>query len=155
MKKYVISILLSLAIGFFLSKSFLEQYSDYNNSKSIASSGVIGYFIKYGEYSSLQELESNTTSLTNYIYTENNGKYVVYIGITLNKENLEKMLTYFKNLGYDVSSEEFVISDLEYVNYLKNADKLVFNTSDYTVLGEVISQILSKYEELVINNDKN
>jgi len=155
MRKYIVSILLSLTVGFFLSKSFLEQYNGYNNSKSISSNGVIGYFVKYGEYSSIEEMEKNTTALTNYIYNQSNDKYIVYIGITLDKNNLKKMMTYFNDIGYNVTSEEFVISDKNYLNFLKNADKLLLNTTDYTVLGEVISQILFKYEEFVINDDKN
>ena len=65
------------------------------------------------------------------------------------------MMTYFNDIGYNVTSEEFVISDKNYLNFLKNADKLLLNTTDYTVLGEVISQVLFKYEEFVINDDKN
>lgn len=57
-------------------------------------------------------------------------------------------------MKYNVTTEEFIITNKDYINYLENADKLLTNTNDLTVLGEVSSQILSKYEELVINGSK-
>lgn len=154
MKKYIVSILFGLVVGFFLSKSLIEEYSGYNKAKTVASNGVTAYFIKYGEYDSLESLEKDTTALANYIYTEDEGKFVVYIGITMNEGNLDKLITYFENLNYNVTTEQFVITNTDYINYLENADKLLENTTDLTVLGEVSSQILSKYEELVINSGK-
>lgn len=154
MKKYFISIIFGLLIGFFISKNFLEEYKGYTKIKPISNSGVTAHFIKYGEFDSLEELEKNTTTLTNYIYTEKDNKYNVYIGITTNESTRDKLITYFKKLKYNVSSEEFVITNKEYIEYLESADKLLDNTTDMSVLGEVSSQILSKYEEIVINGSK-
>lgn len=135
-----------------MSKSFLEEYNNYSGVKTVSSNGVNAYFIKYGEYNSLEELEKNTLSLPNYIYTENENLYSVYIGITMNQDNLTKLINYYKKLGYKVTSEELIITKKGFINYLTNADKLLENTKDETVLGEVSSQILSKYEELVISD---
>ena len=65
---------------------------------------------------------------------------------------LYKILNYYKSLNYDVTTEEYFITNKDYINYLTNADKLIENTDDASVLNEVCSQILSKYEELVIND---
>ena len=154
MKKYFASILFGLVIGVVLSKTILEEYDDYTKIGKVSSSGVNAYFIKYGEYESLSDLEKNTISLTNYIYTKQNDKYSVYIGITTSEQIKDKLVDYFEKLNYSVATEEFVITNEEYINYLKNADKLLENTSDLSVIGEVCSQILSKYEELVINDSK-
>ncbi len=152
MKKYVISILFGLAVGFFLGKTLLEEYHNYHGIKQVALDGVNAYFIKYGEYASLEELEKNTLALANYIYTEKDGKYSAYVGITTDNDNCQKLEAYFKTLGYQVTIEEYVLTNKDYVNYLTNADKLLSNTQDEAVIGEVCSQILSKYEELVIND---
>lgn len=154
MKKYFVSILLGLIIGFFLSKTLLEEYNGYSGIKTVSSTGITAYFIKYGQYDSLDELEKKTISLANYIYVEQNNKYNVYIGITANEETRDKLIEYFKTLNYEVEYEEFVITNTSYIDYLENADKLLENTNDMSVLGEVSSQILSKYEELVINGNK-
>lgn len=70
----------------------------------------------------------------------------------MNQDNLTKLINYYKKLGYKVTSEELIITKKGFINYLTNADKLLENTKDETVLGEVSSQILSKYEELVISD---
>lgn len=155
MKKYLVSCIFGLLIGFFLCKTVLNEYDSTSSIKVSSKTGISAYFIKYGEYSSKDELEKKTISLTNYIYSIKGDKYIVYIGITLDQSNLEKLLDYYKNLKYDVSYEEYVISNNEYIEYLMNADKLIENTNDNTVIGEVSSQILSKYEELVINGSQN
>ena len=155
MKKYILSILLGISVGFFLSKNILNNYNGYTKIKSTSKNGMTAYFIKYGEYNSLEELEKNTSSLTNYIYTEKDNKYIAFIGITTNKNNKDKLLNYFKKMKYNATCEEFTITNKEYIEYLTNADKLLENTTDMTVLGEVSSQVLSKYEELVINGSKN
>ena len=154
MKKYVASILFGLLVGFILGKTLLEEYHSYHGIKTVASEGMTAYFIKYGEYKTMEDLEKATLSLTNYIYTEKDNLFHVYIGITTNEDNLNKLVNYFKELGYNVSTEEFVLTEKNYLNYLVNADKLIENTKDNAVLGEVSSQILSKYEELVISDSE-
>ncbi len=148
----MVSIIFGLLVGFFLGKTLLEEYHSYNGIKTVNVDGISAYYIKYGEYDSLETLEKETLTLSNYIYTEKDGKFSVYIGITASKDNLDKILNYYKSLNYDVTTEEYFITNKDYINYLTNADKLIENTDDASVLNEVCSQILSKYEELVIND---
>ena len=152
MKKYFVSIFLGLVIGILLSKTVLEEYNGYNGIKMVSKEGINAYFIKYGEYDSLEELEKNTISLPNYIYREKDNKYSAYIAITSNEFIRDKLLDYFRGINYKVSYEEFNITSEKYIDYLQTADKLLENTSDLSVIEEVCSQILSKYEELVIND---
>lgn len=154
MKKYFLSIIFGLIIGFFLSKTFINEYDGYKNIKTVSSTGTNAYFIKYGSFNTLDELEKKTISLTNYVFIEKDGKFDVYIGITTKEDIKDKLIKYFKGLNYDVSYDEFFITNKEYIEYLLNADKLLENTNDLSVLGEVCSQILSKYEELVINGSE-
>ena len=154
MKKYFVSIIFGLVIGFFLSKNFLEEYNSFSKIRTTSQTGITAYFIKYGEYKTLDILEKKTSNLTNYIYTKKDNTYNVYIGITTSEENREKLMNYYKKLKYKVTSEEYIITNKDYISYLENADKLLSSTTDMSVLGEVSSQILSKYEELVINGSK-
>lgn len=151
MKKNLIIVLCAIAIGFFMGKTFLEQYEGYNGIKVTSSSGEILYFIKYGEYETMEEMESETISLSNYIYNEVNDKYYVYIGITKNKDNLIKLNNYFNSLGYIVYTEEFLVTNESFLKMLENYDSILANTDDSVVISSISNQILTKYEECVIN----
>lgn len=155
MKKYILSIVLGMLVGVFMSKTFLEEYDNYKGIKKVSNTGTNAYFIKYGTYKDEKELEKNTSKLINYIYTKEEDKYIVYIGITFDKNNLDKLLNYYKSLKYNVEVEEYVITSKPFIEYLTNTDKLISNSKDSSVIGEVCNQVLSKYEELVINGSKN
>ena len=66
MKKYLLTFIIALIIGFFLSTFFLRQYDNFNGIK-VSSTGENLYFVQYGVFSSLESLEENTISLQNYV----------------------------------------------------------------------------------------
>ena len=107
------------------------------------------YFIKFNSYPSIKEMEKNTLSLTNYIYKKNVDVYDVYIGITNDYENLIKLNNYFSSLGYNTFTEEFLITNKEFLLELKNYDSILKSTEDTVVISSINSQILEKYEELI------
>lgn len=154
MKKYFILVVLAVAIGFFMGKTFLEQYDSFEGIKLTSSNGEILYFIKYGEYSSMEEMEHGTITLSNYIYNEINNKFYVYIGITNDNDNLVKLTNYFSKLGYNVYTEEFLVTNNRFLEVLKNYDSILKNTDDDVVIASISSQVLTKYEEIVENGNK-
>ena len=150
MKKYLFSLFIALVIGFFLCNIFLKQYDNYKGIK-VSNNGEELYFVQYGVYSSLESLEENTINLQNYVYNEQEGLYYVYVGITKLKENADKIVRYYNNLGYDAIIKKFNIASKVFVESLENYDEVLKNTEDNTVIASIISQVLSKYEEVVIN----
>lgn len=149
MKKYLFSIFVALIVGFVMAKVFLEQYDSYQGIKFTSNSGEMVYFIKFNSYPSIQEMEKNTLSLTNYIYKKNVDVYDVYIGITNDYENLIKLNNYFSSLGYNTFTEEFLITNKEFLLELKNYDSILRSTEDTVVISSINSQILEKYEDLI------
>ena len=100
MKKYLFTFLIAIVTGFFLSYIFINQYNDFNGitvSKTVENV----YFIQYGVFSSLESMEKETITLTNYIYSKIDDMYFVYVGITKNSDNANKIINYYKNLGYE------------------------------------------------------
>lgn len=154
MKKYLLTILIALIVGFFLGNFLLKQYNDYN-SLTVSTETTELYFFQYGVYSNLENMEENTINLENYIYKIENDKYYVYIGLTGNKNNIDKLNKYFKSLGYDVIVKSYYISNQEFINLLNNFDEVIKNTEDSTVLSSIICQTLQKYEEVVNSGNKN
>ena len=153
MKKYFLLIILAISIGFFMGKSFLEQYDGYKGIRIASSTGDIVYFIKFGEFSSYEEMEKDTISLNNYIYNEVNGKFIVYIGITDSNSNLIKLTNYYNKLGYNTITEEYLVTNQQFLNVLNDYDAILESTDDEVVITSISSQILTKYEEYVNNGN--
>lgn len=109
------------------------------------------YFLQQGVYSSKENMENNLKSFNYYIYNEKDNLFYVYVAITGNKENLEKIQSYFKNLGYDLYVKEFIVENANFIEVLNKYEELLKQTNDNTTISSICSQILSKYEELVLN----
>ena len=154
MKKYLLTIIISLVVGFLLSNYLLKQYDDYKGIK-VYKEGRKLYFIEYGIFDNYNQMEANTINLENYIYQINNDKYHVYIGITENNEVLNKIINYFNKIGYKTTIQEFYISNERFIKAIENNDEVLLLTNDDVVIGEVVSQGLTTYEEVVINENKN
>lgn len=150
MKKYLLTFLIALVIGFFLSNFFLKQYDDFEGIK-VSGKGENLYFVQYGVFSSLESLEENTISLQNYVYNKQDNLYYVYVGITKLEENAKKIVNYYKNLGYDAIIKEFGITNKSFLELLVNYDEVLKNTDDETAIASIINQVLIKYEEVVIS----
>lgn len=153
MKKYLFTIIISLLVGFLLSNYILKQYDDYKGI-TVYKDGEMLYFIEYGVYDNYSDMEKNTINLENYIYQFDDNKYYVYIGITKNDEVLNKINNYFKNLGYSINTKEFYVTNNEFTKLIENNDAILLLTNDEVVIGEVVSEGLTSYEKVVINEGK-
>lgn len=154
MKKTLFVILTALIIGFFLGSFFIKKYSG-NLNLVIANSASEVYFIQYGVFSDFDSMEKNTINLENYIYKEELDKYYVYVGITKNKDNCFKMQNFYSQLGYNTIVKSYFINNSDFLKILDDYDEIISKIEDNTVLSSVMSQVLSKYEEVVIRSDKN
>ena len=152
MKKYFILIVISLIIGFFLSIFVINQYSD-NKGIVVYKEGHELYFFKYGEFKSKEEMENNTINLENYIYKNDADIYKVYIAITKNADNVDKIKKYYSK--YSLEVEKFYISNDKFVKKIDDLDNILKSTGDEMTIGEIISQELSSYDEVVINDRQN
>lgn len=150
MKKYLLTFLLALVIGFFLSNLFIKQYDNYTGFK-ISNMGTELYFIQYGVFSSLESMERETIELENYVYNIDSDMYYVYVGITKNEKNANKIMNYYKTLGYDTILKQYDITNDNFLEEVENYDNILLSTEDTTAIASLINQILTKYEEVVIN----
>ena len=150
MKKYLLTFIIALIVGFFLSNFFLKQYDDFEGIK-VVNKGENLYFVQYGVFSTLDSLEENTISLQNYVYNKQDDLYYVYVGITKLKENAEKIVNYYKNIGKETIIKEYGITNKDFLKLLENYDTVLKNTNDETAIASIINQVLVKYEEVVIS----
>jgi len=146
MKNNLLIILLSILIGFLLTKFTFNQYeTDYNLTTVFNSSEEVT-FLKLGIFDKLDNID-----ITNYIYNTIDNKYHVYIGITKDKENIKKIKELYKETEYDITETTISIDNKEFIEILTQYDLLLNEVTDSEVIKTISTSILSKYEELVIN----
>lgn len=148
--KIIIPILLSIIIGTYLGYMIFNQYS--NNSESIFSESIPIYFLQQGVYSSKTSMEDNTKLLSEYIYSLEDNKYRVFVGISSDKKNSEKVKSIFNKKGIDIYIKEGYISDKSFVEKLKQYDQIITSSNDEGAILELEKQILSEYELVVKSN---
>ena len=108
--------------------------------------------LQYGVYSSNDSMVENTKNLKNYFYYIENNKYHVIIGVTLDKD-LKDKIKKANSIDNDIYIKKVSINNDEFIESLKQYDNLIKNTEDKTTILTAEKQILSKYEELIINNE--
>ena len=146
MKNNLLTILLSILIGFLLTKFTFNQYeTDYNLTTVFNSSEEVT-FLKLGIFDKLDNID-----ITNYIYNTIDNKYHVYIGITKDKDNIKKIKELYKETEYDITETTISIDNKEFIEILTQYDLLLNEVTDSEVIKTISTSILSKYEELVIN----
>ena len=146
MKKYLLTIIVSLLVGFLLSFYMLKEYEK-TDIFPVFNESETAYLIQQGVYSSMESMQENTAHLTDYIYSVIDNMYYVYIGISLESDNVEKIQEYYKNKDINTIIKTTTISDNDLINSLKQYDMVLKETSEEETIKEIIKQTLSKYKE--------
>ena len=144
-KKFLISIILVIILGIISAKS-VYSLSENINEKNIY------YFLQLGVYENLDDLNQDTKDIDDKIVLKEEKKFYVYVGISKNKNNLNKISNLYKNLGYNLIIKPKNIVSEEFKANLEQFDKLLKDTNDLEELKKIMSVILSSYQEMVINS---
>lgn len=150
-KTTILYILGAISIGVFIGK---YVYNGYQNETKEAFKDMNEniYLLQYGVYSSNDSMVENTKNLKNYFYYIENNKYHVIIGVTMDKDLKDKIKN-ANSIDNDIYIKKVSINNDEFIESLKQYDNLIKNTEDKTTILTAEKQILSKYEELIINNE--
>jgi hypothetical protein len=150
--KTVISATLAIVVGFILGKFILNQYhSDYDIKPVFNETDGSIYFLKQGEYETLELMEESMLEFENYIFENKENKYITYVGITADYENMIKLQGFFANHGYSIYIEEINIDEPVFLDVLSQYDQMLRETEDSLVIKTLTGEVLKKYEELVVN----
>ena len=103
------------------------------------------YVFQYGVYSNKNNMINNLKNI-NYTYQLIDNKYYVYVGMTKNKENIEKLKKYFKSLSYNIYLKEIKV-DGEFVETLEQYDLLLDEAITNESISTILSTTLAKFEE--------
>jgi len=148
MKKYILTIVASLLVGFFLSDYMIKKYGETSITLPVFNTTQTAYLIQQGVYSSYESMQNNTSNLSDYIYSNIDGMFYVYIAMTLDSENVSKLQNYYKDKGINTIVKTTTLNDSDFINSLTQYDTILKQTTDKSTIKEICKQILSKYKEV-------
>jgi len=142
MKKYMLTIIISLLVGILLSNYMIKEYDSsilptFNEKRTL-------YLVQQGVYSNIDSMKENTSHLNEYIYSYIDNLYYVYIGITLDVENTNKIQKAYNDIETIVKTN--IITDKELIEYIEKYDIVLKETNDEETIKEITKQVLKKYK---------
>lgn len=142
---FLISIMCALLLGFLCANFIFKEYKD--NEMVFGLSNTI-YFLQYGVYTNMDSADIKTEK---YIEVEEDGKHYVYVGMTTDKDNAEKIQNSYKQKGIDLYIKQNYVSNKEFVSELSQYDILLSSSKTDEEMNSILATVLSSYEEFVLN----
>lgn len=139
LRKAMIPIFLSIICGCICGR---VVYKIYLGNVDLAYDGNSIYLIQSGAYSDYNSMRANTIGY-NYVYYEEDDLFKTIIGITKNKENIEKIKQIYDK---DVIVTEYYINDKNTNNKIIEYDNLLLKEENSDKIKEIISKTLSLYK---------
>ena len=140
-RKVVIPISISVICGFICAKLVYEVY-DYKIEEEVNGHKI--YLIQAGAYKTYDNMINNT-SLNNYVYYEDeDGLYKSIIGITENKDNIDKIKNSY---GKEVLVREYYSKNDEFNNKIKKYDNDLSKLNDNKEIQKKVLEMLKLYKD--------
>lgn len=138
--KVIIPIFLAVLCGSICGKLVFSSY-DKKITSDLSSKKI--YLVQAGAYSDYDNMVSNTL-LSNYVYYQDDGLYKSIIGITLNKNNIEKITNTYNG---EVTITEYYSNDKVLNNKIKEYDQKLEKTTDTNQVKELVLETLGLYKD--------
>jgi len=148
MRRYIIPFVFAGFFAFFFGNTILKAYQ--TNVKPVFKEEQTVYVLQQGVYSSLESAQENTKNISHYIYIKDDDYYRVFVGMSKNKKNAEKLEGMYKKMGNNIYVKEITIDNADFLKKLDNYDSVVENASEYITMISVMQEALADFEELVI-----
>ncbi len=130
----------------------IKQYKNFDVSSVFNYYDTL-YFASIGNYNDIDSMKNELADLPSYIYETIDDKYYAYVGITKKIENANKIKEYFNSAGYDINIKENKVTNGVFVSIVNQYD-LILNDAEGEAIGDICSQVINSYEELVVNENK-
>ncbi len=151
--KYFFPILVALIMGFILGYYIYEKYDNKNKIQTVFNNSNELYFIQLGVYKNKDNMENKMKSLSYYIYSKEDDLYHAFGCITHDKNNLTKIKGYYNSIKYNIYEKKYQVDNDGFLTVLDQYDELLKQTNDDKTIEAICSQVLSKYEEMVVDNE--
>ena len=152
MKKTLFWVFMALVLGALLGKITFDKYENLDIQSTISFNNKI-YMLKYGTYANLDEMQDDITDVDRYIYIQDDNQVSAYVAASTTKKNINKIKDVYLAKGLNLTIEKVTINNDEFIQNLNEYEKLLEATEDEKSLLIIENQILSCYEETVVNNE--
>jgi len=144
-KNFVIPLIISIALGF-LSAQIV--YSTYR--KNLEETEYNSFLIQVGSYTDKAILDSTLGIDSEYLILEEEGVYNVYVGITTDLVNANKIKNIYDKKEIETYIKPVIIDNIEFISNLEQFDILIREVEDEENVISINDVILSSYEEIVL-----
>lgn len=137
----VIFVVLGAVCGNYLYRKAPDTVSVFQTNQTF-------YFLQEGIYSSKDIMQENVGDLANKLVVLEDNKYYVYVGITMNQDNANKIKKIYEDMGYQVYIKKMTLNNEEFASNVSQFDLLVQEsdtTEDVLTVEEVV---LANYEQI-------
>ncbi len=137
----VIFVILGAVCGNYLYKKAPDSVSVFRESSKF-------YFLQEGIYSSKDIMMENVGDLSNKLVVLKDNQYYVYVGITLDKNNVDKIKKIYENMGYQIYVQEIELDSGEFISNVSQFDLLVAEADSTDDILSVEEVVLANYEQI-------
>ena len=139
--KLVLPIFLSVIFG---GISANLVFSNYDQKITDNINGKKVYLIQSGAYSNYDNMINNTLINKYIYYQDDDGLYKSVIGITENKDNIDKIKSTYTG---NVIVNEYYSNDTKLNNKIKEYDDILKSTTDTNKIKDIINKMLELYKD--------
>ena len=147
-KSFFITMIIAIFLGAVLGNFLFEQYK--LEDKSVVREVNSIYFVMEGSYGTLEQAKEATKDIEVKLITKEDANYVVYLAITRNNDNLEKLEKIYNDLKINTTIKKMSIDDEEFLATLEQMDLLIDKTTSQDEILAVNEVILANYQEFVL-----
>ncbi len=146
-KGFIVSAVVVMFLGVLSANILYKKTNGLEKSKNDT------YLLELGTYDNKESLMSDTKDINDVLVLKENDKYQAIVGISKNKNNLEKISKLYINMGYNMFIRPTNISNKAFLTNLEQFDKLLKEAKRDDEVKTINSVILSSYEEFILNKE--
>ena len=141
--------LVAILIGAVLGNFLFEQYK--LESENVIKEVNSTYFFMEGSYSTESQANNAVSNnIKTYLIVKEDANYIVYLAITKDNNNLDKLKKLYNDLGINCSIKKMSVENEEFLAMLEQMDILLNKTSSNDEILAINEVILANYQEFVL-----
>ena len=151
MKNNIKYVIIAVLIGIIIGKYIFNEYKNENDHAVVKENYI--YLMQYGVYTNKDTMLENCKKIKNYFYFKDTDGYHVIIGIIKNKKNKQKIVESLQ-ITENIYMKREKIDNIEFLQLIEQYDNLIEQTEDKEIIINAQKQVLSNYEELILQFEK-